>query len=281
MCRKSRPSCVTSFPCAWRAPPERTPIRRVRRRGPKPTGRTPAAYYLVMAIDRTAQAGMAVWGVLVFCHLGLPAAAHASTQTSPEDEATEPRRPPARTLRQSIERRLTQLEPMPSEPNSEAAKEGALSGVPRFETSIEVLSTTPEAAAARFLEGADLVEGQAPAGAPTRRETQEYRPRTSPSIPLGGVLWLLNRAREAMVGGPRRPAPRYYVYEVTTARGIWPLLRETPLPPEIQRTPGVTIRLVGEYPDLAAARQACAGVGGGATVSVPPPAESPMPRQSE
>ena len=150
----------------------------------------------------------------------------------------------------------------------------------RFETSVEVEAESAQAAFERHLHGLDLECGPAGGGAPTDVEMRAVRPHLSPSadfLALG--RWLAGKAK----GG--KGQDRYFLYSVTSARGVSYSLRGERVPDALLGVQGTTFELVATFPDRDSATRAWQRLERGSldpahrdAASRPPPwATSPCP----
>jgi len=162
----------------------------------------------------------------------------------------------------------------------EALAREASRGLPRFETSIEVVGKTPQIMLERFFGGVDLecAPGGAAAGggAPTEVEMRAVRPHPSPYVDFAALTRLLteklkrNRASKA-------PA-RYYLYRVRSPEGVRHVLREERVPAVwVQGLAGTTYELVETFPDVESAVRAWKRMEHGFASPVGPPASPPPP----
>ena len=188
--------------------------------------------------------------------LSAVAAGLVLAQAAAEAQPEKPRAPRTSALAESIRRTLDCLDPLRPEPASGCGAESEgperQADLLRFEDSIEVIGSSPEALLGRFLAGQGLRYGPTLPGAPTVQETEEHRPGPTQGANFLPVLdWLARKAR-----GQSDAMPRFYVYELHDRDGRWPLLRDRPMASRGFGNAGLTWTLVGAFPDWASAQRA-------------------------
>lgn len=121
-------------------------------------------------------------------------------------------------------------------------------GLPRFETSVEVLGRPPDVALAEQLKAFDLECGPV-GGPPTAAESMEFRPHPAPYLDLSQLA----RALAGNIGNPG--PPRYFLYRLHGQGDVEYLLREEELRTAPGQQPSTTYELVASFPDLSSAVQ--------------------------
>lgn len=122
----------------------------------------------------------------------------------------------------------------------------AREGVPRFETSIEVVGKSPQVMIERYFGGLDLECVPAGLGAPTVAEMGEARP-TPP--PTGDLLALAQLVASKLKGRSKGP-DRYFLYRVRRGTEVRYDLRESKVPLGwLYGVNGTSFELVEGFPD--------------------------------
>jgi hypothetical protein len=145
-------------------------------------------------------------------------------------------------------------------------------GLPRFETSIEVLGKSPQVMLDRFFHGLDLECGPASVGAPTDVEMRTVRHLPTPYIDLAALAG-------ALAKGLKEKGPdRYFLYRVRRAGGVSYWLREERIPAAwLFNTPGTTFELAATFPDLDSAAKGWCRMERGFETPKPTASASPPP----
>jgi len=118
-------------------------------------------------------------------------------------------------------------------------------GLPRFETSIEVLGKPPQVMFERFFHGLDLECGPASSAPPTDVEMRTVRHLPTPYWDLAALVGAL--AKRLKEKGP----DRYFLYRVRRAGGVSYWLREDRISDAtLFNIPGTTFELAATFPDL-------------------------------
>jgi hypothetical protein len=151
--------------------------------------------------------------------------------------------------------------------------------IPRFETQVEVIGTSPQVMLDRFLKGIehDCRPGGAPpgGGAPTHIEMRQARWHPGPSADFqAALLKLLGDAFK----GKMRGQDRYFLYRVTANGEVSYLLREGRVPDALlYARPATTYELISAYADTKSGakglRRMQRGFGTPEGSSAPPPAD--------
>ena len=122
--------------------------------------------------------------------------------------------------------------------------------LPRFETQVEVVGQSPQAAIDRLFEGVrgDCRPGGAPpgGGAPTHVEMRQARWHPSPSADFVTLLMLLGKT----IKDGRRGEDKYFLYRVSAKGDVSYLLREGRVPDALlYARAGTTYELISAYAD--------------------------------
>lgn len=165
----------------------------------------------------------------------------------------------------------------------EVLAKDAEGGIPRFETSIEVVGKSPQIMLERFFGGIDLecAPGGAPkgGGAPTEVEMREARARTTgilntPYIDFATIADYL--AHKLKPKG--RDAERYFIYRVTTNGRVSHVLRAERIPASMLfAVPGTVYELVDAFPDIASAVRGWKRIEHGFASAIGPSSSPPPP----
>jgi hypothetical protein len=175
---------------------------------------------------------------------GMPAGRAADGQTQrrsgAEERASGDEKPPRR-LRVDVEKHVEKV-----------LEEEAKRGIPRFETSVEVVAKSPQVLLERFFGGLDLECGAVPGGAPSETEMRAYRHTPAPYIDLMAL------ARALVKRFKGKGEQRYFLYRAVDKEGrVSFSLREGRLADAaFYNTPGTTFELVETFSDIDNATQA-------------------------
>jgi hypothetical protein len=154
------------------------------------------------------------WAVVVL--LMGPAGCPARASQTPSPGATpSPSPTPPPSLRRAVEEQVGKL-----------IEREARGGVPRFETSIEVIGKTPQLMIERFFGGVDLECLPAGVGAPSVAELGEARPTPPPTADLLALAQLM----AAKLPGKGKGPDRYFLYRVRRGVEVSYDLRERKVP---------------------------------------------------
>jgi hypothetical protein len=119
------------------------------------------------------------------------------------------------------------------------------SGLPRFETSIEVLGKPPQVIFERFFHGLDLECGPVSSSPPTDVEMRTVRHLPTPYLDFAALAGALTRRLKEK--GP----DRYFLYRVRNAGGVSYWLREDRISDALRfNTLGASFELAATFPDL-------------------------------
>jgi hypothetical protein len=147
-------------------------------------------------------------------------------------------------------------------------------GLPRFQTSVEVVAMTSQDALERFFGGVDLECGPVPGGAPTEMEMRAVRVRPSPYadfLALGRVL------AEKLKRG-NRGAASFFLYRVRRQDQVSYLVRHARVPAEwVTGINGATFELVETFADAEGATRAWRRMERGFATPVRTTSASPPP----
>ncbi len=145
-------------------------------------------------------------------------------------------------------------------------------GLPRFETSIEVLGKSPQVMLEQFFHGLDLECGPASLGAPTDVEMRTVRHLPTPYYDLAALTGAVARRLKA-----KKP-DHYFLYRVRRAGGVSYWLREDRISDVLLfNTPGATFELVATFPDLDSAAKGLRRMERGFETPTPTVSASPPP----
>ncbi len=126
-------------------------------------------------------------------------------------------------------------------------------GLPRFETSVEVLGKTPELLLERFIKGFDVECGPTGGGAPSEVEMRAARPAVSPSVDF----MALARELVSRLKGREKGPERYFIYMARRRDGATYWVREGRLPvATVAAVPEAGVEMVAGFPDLDSATKA-------------------------
>ncbi|HEY7512896.1 MAG TPA: hypothetical protein VIC87_00380, partial [Vicinamibacteria bacterium] len=144
--------------------------------------------------------------------------------------------------------------------------------MPRFETSVEVVSPAPQAMLERYFRGADLECGPVEGGAPTVAEMRQVWGAPTPYV---DVLGLLQALGERLRGEGAR---RYFLYRITKQGDVRYSLRTERVPAAwLHGLGGASYELLESFADVKRAARAFGrmerGFGSSSPASdAPPPA---------
>jgi len=205
--------------------------------------------------------GVPVWLALaaVLARLGSAAAPAQVAAPSPEPTAT-PSPTPA-PLRLEVERQIEKV-----------LDEREKKGLPRFETSVEVVGKSPQAMLARHLREFDFECGPDGGGPPTEAEMRAVRPHPAPYLDFLALAQHL--AAKAKRGAPNR----FFLYRVRRGTDVSYSVREGVIPDsEFYNTTGTSFEMVEGFPDLKAATAAWRRMERGFDRPAPTVSGSPLP----
>jgi hypothetical protein len=166
--------------------------------------------------------------------------------------AVTPTANPAPHLRLDVERHVTTVLERP--------------GLPRFETTVEVVGQTPQEMFEKHLQGFDALCGPGGGGAPTVADMAPLLNHRLPSVfPTVSVFGALDALKKTGVD-------RYYVYRMEGHEGVRFLLHEGRLPIAQLVLPGAVLEPVAAFPDSKTAAHAVWRLEHGfKTAEAPPP----------
>ena len=177
------------------------------------------------------------------------------------EQEAEQAKPPSSGLRLDVDKHVERL-----------LADRERSGIPRFETSIEVLGKPPQVMLERFFRGLDLECGPVPRAAPTDVEMRTVRHLPTPYLDLAALAGALAKRRKEK--GPER----YFLYRVRRGAGVSYWLREDRLPDALLfNSPGTTFELTASFPDLDSAVKGLRRMERGFETARPTASASPPP----
>jgi hypothetical protein len=182
-----------------------------------------------------------LWPHAVASWFALTSVATPCPQDSPRPAAVQEReqeaeqgKPPSSGLRLDVDKHVERL-----------LADREKGGMPRFETSIEVLGKSPQVMLERFFRGLDLECGPVPSAAPTDVDMRTFRHLPTPYLDLAALAAAL--AKRQKEKGP----DRYFLYRVRRASGVTYWLREDRIPDSLFfNSPGTTFELTATFPDV-------------------------------